>query len=276
MDKMHDFFIIRNLAPKSIANYNSSIKAYLTWLEKQELTPDETSYEDIRQFIKYLKFEKKFTVQTINYYISKIRFFHIYVLDKPWNQYQVPFAKFNTTLPEILTKEEALHFIDTITNLKIKAICSLMYGSGLRVSEVRHLKYSEINRKEMKIYIRESKSRSDRFVILSVQTLEILTKYWHQYNRPTDWLFPSPRSSKPISSQVIEYHLKKHCKLLNWNKSISSHIFRHSFSTHLYEDGVDLLTIQKLLGHKCIQSTTIYVHLSNVNRLGVTSPMDWR
>lgn len=274
-EKIQHFFNLRNFTDNTIKNYISAIKAYLDWLEENELLPETASYENIRQFLMSLKTKKNLTPQTINFYISKIRFFHIYVLDKPWNTYQVPFAKFNRVLPEIFSPEEARYFITSMTDLRLKAISALMYGSGLRLSEVRHLKYENINRKDQKIYIEKSKSRSDRYALLPSSTLSILTDYWYRYGKPKDWLFPSRKHDKPIYAQTIGNHLNKHCKNIKWHKHVSSHIFRHSFSTHLYENGVDLLTLQKLLGHKSIESTTIYVHLSNLNKLGVTSPMDW-
>ena len=253
-----------------------ALPIYLDWIEEQELLPETISYEDIRQFLMSLKINNNLKPQTINFYISKIRFFHIYVLDRPWNAYQVPFSKFNRVLPDIFSPEEARYFISSMIDLRLKAISALMYGSGLRLSEVRYLKYENINRKEMKIYIEKSKSRSDRYALLPSSTLDILTDYWYMYGKPKYWLFPAPKASnKPIYAQTIGNHLNKHCEKIQWKKHVSSHIFRHSFSTHLYENGVDLLTLQKLLGHKSIQSTTIYVHLSNVNKLGVTSPMDW-
>jgi site-specific recombinase XerD len=237
--------------------------------------PEDATYEDIRNFLKYLKSSRGLTKQTINYYISKIRFFQLYVLDKPWNPYQVPLSKFDSKLPDTLTHDEAILFIQTLNNLRDKAICALMYGSGLRISEARKLRYDDISRANNQIYISRSKSRSDRFAMLSQTTLEILTEYWRKCGKPKGLLFPNRNRVNPISSNIISVHMKNHALKLGWNRNISAHMFRHSFALNLYNDGVDLLTIQKLLGHKSITSTTIYVRLSNINQLNITSPMDW-
>jgi site-specific recombinase XerD len=159
-------------------------------------------------------------------------------------------------------------------NLRDKAICALMYGSGLRISEARKLRYDDISRTNNQIYISRSKSRSDRFAMLSKTTLEILTEYWQTYGKPKGLLFLT-RKGKLLSSNTISNHLKDHAHKLGWTRNISAHIFRHSFALNLYNNGTDLLTIQKLLGHKSIISTTIYVRLSSISQLNVTSPMDW-
>lgn len=275
LSKLEKFFELRNLADKSRENYLSSLKCYLIWLDENLITPEDATYEDIRQFLNYLKNIRGLTKQTINYYISKIRFFQLYVLDKSWNTYQVPFSKFDSKLPETLSHKEALLFIQSLDNLRDKAICALMYGSGLRISEARKLRYDDISRANNQIYIRHSKSRSDRYAILPKMTLDILTEYWKIYGKPKEFLFPNRSGINPISTQTITVHLKKHAHNIGWDRNFSTHMFRHSFALNLYNNGADLLTIQKLLGHKSIASTTIYVRLGNINRLDVTSPMDW-
>jgi len=275
LSKLEKFFELRNFADKTRENYLSSLKCYLTWLCENHIIPENATYEDIRQFLHYLKNIRGLSKQTINYYISKVRFFQLYVLDKSWNTYQVPFSKFDSKLPETLSHEEAIFFIQSLDNLRDKAICALMYGSGLRISEARKIKYDDISRINSQIYISKSKSRSDRFAILPQMTLDILTEYWRSYGRPKGFLFLNRNGVIPISTQTITVHLKKHAVNLGWNRHLSTHMFRHSFALNLYNNGADLLTIQKLLGHKSIISTTIYVRLSNINQLNITSPMDW-
>lgn len=274
LTQLNTFFELRNLADKTKENYLSSLKCYLKWLFDNKILPEEATFKDIRNFLDYLINTRQLSKQTINYYVSKIRFFQIYVLDKPWNPYQVPLGKVDRKLPEILTHQEALLFIDTLPNLADKAICSLMYGSGLRISEARRLKYNDISRANKQVYVRKAKSRSDRYTILSDQSLEILTQYWRVYGKPMDNLFMNRKRSDYLHSNTIDYRLKKHAKSLGWHKNVSAHMFRHSFAMHLYNRGADLLTIQKLLGHQSLQSTTVYVRLSNMNNLGIISPLD--
>jgi len=151
-----------------------------------------------------------------------------------------------------------------------------MYSSGLRVSEACNLNYSDVNRKDMKIYIAHSKNRSDRYSILGKKTLDILTRYWDQYGQPREWLFPSTHNGgkKPISTFTVNRIVNDHIDRLGWSQKINCHSFRHGFGNHLYENGVDLLTIQRLMGHKSINSTTIYVQLSSNKSSRILSPFD--
>ena len=123
-----------------------------------------------------------------------------------------------------------------------------MYSSGLRISEVCHLRYEDIQRSSMRIHIRRSKNRTERFAPLSKFALDILTQYWFECGRPKEWLFPKQTNlSKPIDTFFLSRHIHEHEKRLGWPKRITCHSFRHALGTHLYENGTDLLTIRHLL-----------------------------
>ena len=152
----------------------------------------------------------------------------------------------------------------------------LLYSAGLRIGEVCHLKYKDIDRKSMRIHITHGKNRSDRYAILSKHALDILTQYWFAYGKPKDWLFPKQQKSsdKPIDTFYLARHISNQETLLGWEHRLSCHSFRHAFGTHLYENGTDLLVIKSLLGHKSLASTMIYVTLSTNSLGSVTSPFD--
>ncbi len=277
IDHFNQMISLRGLTDHTLKSYSSYLNCYLNYL-KEHLgrIPEDVSWDELRDYIFFLKDGKKLNPRSINAHISQLRFFYLYVLHKPWDRYQIPFLKFDTFLPEILTKEEVFYFIDTMENLKHKAIISLLYSSGLRVNEVCHLKYKDINRKNMTIHISHSKNRSDRYAILSKKALDILTDYWFEYYRPTDWLFPSTMNyKKPIVTNTVLRFITDHEKHLGWEHCISCHTFRHCFGTHLYEDGADLLTIKHLLGHKSLNSSTIYVHLGSHGKNAPVSPFDF-
>ena len=154
---------------------------------------------------------------------------------------------------------------------------AVMYSSGLRIGEVCRLRYEDIDRKHMRIHITHTKGRTDRYAILSSAALDLLTAYWFAYNKPMDWLFPKQHSAgadKPIDTFYLSRHIHAHERRLGWDERITCHSFRHAFGTHLYEHGTDLLTIKALLGHKSLNSTTIYVHLANNGILNAVSPLD--
>lgn len=269
---------IRGLADNTLKSYTYYLKEYLSYVDKY-LNKDacQVSWPEVRDYILFLKNHKKLNPRTINAHISQLRFFFLYVLHKEWDHYQVPKLKFDTYLPFVLSQEETLHFIDTLENLKHKAIISLMYSSGLRVSEVCNLKYSDINRKNMTIYISRSKNRSDRYAALSENALGILTEYWFAYGKPREWLFPSPhKKGRPIVKCTVHRFIKDHVERLGWESRISCHTMRHNYGTHLYENGADLIAIKNALGHKCLNSTTIYVHLGGQRKRSIVSPFDMK
>lgn len=162
-----------------------------------------------------------------------------------------------------------------MTDIKQKAMVAVMYSSGLRIGEVCRLRYEDIQRKNMRIHITHGKNRSDRYAILSKDALDILTRYWFECGRPTGWLFPKQTDpSRPIDTFFLSRHIASHEKNLGWPKRLTCHSFRHAFGTHLYENGIDLLTIKTLMGHKSLESTTIYVHLAVHSTSSVRSPFD--
>jgi len=276
IERFLEMAYVRGLAANTLTSYKCYISSYLAYLEAAGRMPEDATWEEIRAYISFVKKSRGLSDRTINAHISIIRFFTEYVLHKPWDRHQLPFRRFDRYLPAILSQDETRHFIDTLPNLKHKAIVALMYSAGLRVGEVCNLKYSDVSRKDMSIYISRSKSRSDRYALLAKNTLGILTQYWRTYGQPRDWLFPSPRNSgeRPIVTYTVNCIVNDHIDRLGWSQDLNCHSFRHGFGTHLYENGVDLLTIQRLMGHASINSTAIYVHLASFKNSLVKSPFD--
>jgi integrase/recombinase XerD len=266
---------LRNLTKVSRKSYPTYIIAYLSYLDDVlHKLPEDVSWQELRDFLVYIKAKRNLADRTINICISQIRFFYLYVLHKPWDPTQIPFRKFDTYLPVVPTKQEVAIFISTMINLKQKAMVTLMYSAGLRISEVCNLRCEDIQSDKMRIHIRAGKNRCDRYAILSPKALALLRKYWLTY-KPKTYLFPKQCGKDlPIDTFYLSRHIHAHEERLGWQKRFTCHSFRHAFATHLYEDGTDLLIIKALLGHKSLNSTTIYVQLA-ANGTGVTkSPLD--
>jgi site-specific recombinase XerD len=266
---------LRGLTDHTMKNYCTYIKAYLEFLDSINKYPSQATWNDMRNFIEKLKKDRNLNDRTINCAISQLRFFTLYVLHKPWDETQLPMRKFDTYLPYVPSQKETLHFISTIPDLKQKTMVALLYSSGLRIGEVCNLRYEDISRTDMRIHITHGKNRSDRYVPLSKYALDLLTDYWFQYNRPMEWLFPKQwNADNPIDTFYLSRHIQEHGRRLGWPERITCHTFRHAYGTHLYENGVDLLTIKSLMGHKSINSTTIYVHLAVTTTHRVANPFD--
>lgn len=276
LDSFREMISLRGLTDHTLINYCTYIRAYLDYLSVVlHKAPEDVSWQELRDYILWLQHSRNLSDRTINCVISQLRFFTMYVLHKSWDDTQLPMRRFDEYLPFVPTKEEVALLIDSMPDLKQKAMTALMYSSGLRIGEVCHLRYEDIQRKNMRIHIRHGKNRADRYAILSKNALDILTEYWYAFGKPTGWLFPKQwDSSRPIDTFYLSRHIHDVERSLGWEARITCHSLRHAFGTHLYEDGVDLLTIKALLGHKSLNSTTIYVHLASNGTTNAVSPFD--
>ena len=276
LKQYREMISLRGLTDHTVISYSTYIRSYLGYLSDiLHKSPEDVSWDELRDFIRWLKTEKQLSDRTVNHCISQLRFFTLYVLHKPWDPTQLPMRKFDSYLPYVPSQQETRRFISTIPDLKQRAMVALMYSSGLRIGEVCHLRYEDISRKNMRIHICHSKSREDRYALLSPAALEILTEYWFQYGRPTGWLFPKQTDpSRPIDTFYLSRHIHEHERRLGWEEKLTCHSFRHAFGTHLYENGTDLLTIKALMGHKSLLSTVLYVHLSARHLSQTVSPFE--
>lgn len=270
LNKLDEETALHNFTPLTCLAYHSTVRRFLydTGKDPQSLTDD-----DARAYL-LGKQQSGIKAQTYNHYHGGIHFFYRYVLRCPWDPDKVPRMKRNIFLPTVLTREEVFELLNAESNLKYKAMYTLMYSSGLRVSEVIHLHYDDISRKTMLIHVRQSKSRQDRYVILSKVALALLTEYWQKCGKPMDILFPSKYSGSYLDRNSVEQKLRSCLRKTSIQKRVSPHSLRHSFATHLMEDGVDIHFIQALLGHRDPKSTEIYLHVSNKSLVGVKSPLD--
>ena len=260
----------RNLKESTIDAYCNSVDYFLRIVNKDisSLTTD-----DVEAFLT----EKRLSglaPQTYNHYHSSIRFFYKRILKMNWDDEDIPRMKLDHTLPTVLSREEIQSIIDHTPNLKHKAIIATMYASGLRVSEVVHLHYDDISRTTRTIHVRESKVRRDRYTILSDRNLDLLTEYWFKCGKPRGILFPSSWTGTYLDKNSINQYFKKSAARAGITRHVSSHCCRHSFASHLFENGVDIKYIQALLGHVDPKSTEVYIHVSNKSLLGIRSPFD--
>ncbi|MCA4969667.1 MULTISPECIES: tyrosine-type recombinase/integrase [Clostridia] len=276
LNSFREMISLRGLTDHTLKNYCTYIRAYLDYLANVlHKSPEDVSWDELRDYIKWLQKSRDLSDRTINCAISQLRFFTMYVLHKTWDDTQLPMRKFDEYLPYVPSKQETWQFISSIPDLKQKTMVTLMYSSGLRIGEVCRLRYEDVDRKNMRLHITHSKNRNDRYAILSKAALDLLTRYWFEYGRPKGFLFPKQSGEdRPIDTFFLSRHIHAHEDRLGWERRLTCHSFRHAFGTHLYENGTDLLTIKALMGHKSLSSTTIYVHLSGNAIRNAVSPFD--
>lgn len=272
---------LRGLTDHTLKSYTTYIKIYLNYVQDiLHKDPSDVTWQEIRDFLLWVKSQKGLSDRTINHITSQIRFFTIYVLHKEWDKYQIPYRKFDAKLPFIPTREEMAHFFHAIPDLKFRAFFALLYSSGLRVGEACSLRCSDIQMSRNRIRIPVSKSRSEQFAPLNEHALRLLIAYWRSLpkeKRPygDQWLFPCSRKPQNhISPSHAQRAILATEEALGWSHRFTCHTFRHSYATFLYEDGADLIQIQKLLRHKSLNSTTIYVHLAALDPSSIRSPFD--
>ncbi|MBS3080589.1 tyrosine-type recombinase/integrase [Candidatus Pacearchaeota archaeon] len=252
---------LRNFSNKTIKSYISETEKFLNFSKNKGLN-EKTARE---YFLKQLGNKNP---TTVSHNISIISFFFDKILKQKIN---VPHPKRNKTIPEVLTIEEVRGLIGKTNNIKHKLILKLLYGCGLRVSEVINLKKPDIHFNESLIHIRLAKGRKDRFVKIPDSIKEELNNYLKLVEG--DILFQSSRSGK-LTIKTIQQVVKSSAKKAGIKKRVYPHLLRHSFATHLLEQGTDLRLIQKLLGHSDIKTTQIYLKISNQSIKNVQSPLD--
>jgi integrase/recombinase XerD len=176
-------------------------------------------------------------------------------------------------LPQVLSQKEVSQFLDAVESLKHRVILTVCYAAGLRVSEAVHLKPAAIDSRRMVIRVEDGKGRKDRYVMLSPKLLDILRDYW-KATRPTEWLFPGDRPGQPITRSAVERVCQETRQRSDITKPVTPHSLRHAFAVHLLESGADLRTIQLLLGHRSLTTTSRYLRIATSKVCATASPLD--
>ena len=268
----------KKLSQNTIRVYVSYIKSYLAYLEKLQLSPEQASYQTMREFLDQIQSERGLSDRTINMIISYLQFFQTYVLHKDWDKTQIPFRAFQTYLPYAPSPAEVRSFLLAAQKPKVRLAISMLYATGMRLDEPCHLRCADIMHSSMKIYIRHSKNHSDRYVPLTESIWQMILSYWYSFppaKRPREWLFTQQtRLDHPMDKQWIQKEVLLLRKSLGLDPRISAHSFRHAYATRCYENGMDLLTLKAYLGHSSINSTCIYVRLAASYKEGFVNPFD--
>lgn len=268
--KMINDMKLRNFSPKTQYAYMSAVSGLAQYFN---CSPDMLSNENVQAYLLHLIEGRKLSWSSCNIIISGLRFFYNVTLCKQSMNLAFPPRKKKTFLPEILSIEELKHLFTCTINLKHRALLMTTYAGGLRVSEVVRLKLTNIDSKRMMIRIEQGKGNKDRYTILSQRLLKILREYWGMYRSPF-WLFHAKDSIKPMpigTAQKIYYNAKSNAKI---KKGQGIHTLRHCFATHLLEAGVDLRTIQTLMGHNSITTTMKYLQVTRKILTSLKSPLD--
>ena len=270
-DKMKKDMELKNLSERTIKTYLISVNNFARYYGK---SPDQMDYATIRDFLYYLLKEKNASQSTINQHYSALKFFYQTTLGRDWDALKIPRSRRIKKLPIVLSTEEVGTVLQKIQDLKYRAILMTIYSGGLRLGEAINLKVSDIDSQRMMIRVFQAKGNKDRYTLLGNRTLKILRLYWKRY-RPKDLLFPSTtRPGKPIHPTTVQKAFHEALGMTTIRKKATVHTLRHSFATHLLEEGTEIPYIQNLLGHSDSRTTSIYLHVARKKLLKVVSPID--
>jgi integrase/recombinase XerD len=265
----------RNYAQTTIHSYLRAVAEFSLHFHRP---PNQLGQEHIRQYQAHLFGQRKLAPSTVTQHLAALRFFYIKTLRKPWSIAETPYPKKVQRLPIILSSEEVTQLIDSALTAFHRILLMTLYATGVRRAELARLKITDIDSRRMIIHIQGGKGRKDRDVMLSPTLLQALREYWRGLRRkPTNWLFPGGRShtgDRHISPKTIWNACENAAQRAGIRKKIHPHTLRHCFATHLLEAGADLRTIQILLGHRDLEETTIYLHLSQQHLNATASPLD--
>ena len=270
--RMTEDMTVRNLSPATQRSYLHAVGKFSRYYGR---SPDRLDEEDVRSYQVYLVSQEN-SWPSLNQTVCALRFFYGVTLNRAEIPERIAYARTPRKLPVILAADQVVRFLEAVPSLKTRTALTAAYGAGLRASEAVSLKVADIDSLRMLIQVRHGKGAKDRSVMLSPRLLIILRTYWRLARRHQrgEWLFPGRNGSKPIDPQVLYAACRSATAAAGLTKRVTVHTLRHSFTTHLLENGVDIRIIQVLLGHSNLSSTARYTEVASHTIRATESPLE--
>jgi integrase/recombinase XerD len=268
--RMRDDLELRNYSAQTIRAYLHGVAAFARYFH---LSPEHLGPEHVRAYQLYLVQQKHVAWATFNQIVCALRFFYQTTLGVTWMIEHIPYPRRQKKLPKVLSRAEVAALLTTPRNLKHRAMLTTLYAAGLRVSELCALQVPDIESQRMVIRVRQGKGQRDRLVMLAPRLLQLLRQYWKQY-RPPLWLFPGRVPTTPIAPDSVWRMCRHAGEVAQFPYPVFPHMLRHSFATHMLEDGVDLRRLQLLLGHRRLDTTSLYLHVASGTLQATPSPLE--
>ena len=259
------------LAGKAKRTVYGYVRAVRKLAEFAQQSPDQMAETDVRQFLLHQIVDKHVAAGTQSVLLSGIKFFYRTTCPRDWNVLDQTRLNYVKSLPEVITQPQVFQIIDACQSLRLKTFIWTTYTLGLRIGEAVNLQVGDLDSERMMVHIHRGKGAKDRYVPLPPTTLAALRAFWKTHRNPV-LLFPAEgrnhqdgsTSTTPMSISTVQSAIKKITRQLNFGKQVSCHTLRHSYATHLLEAGVSLKAIQKYMGHSSLQTTMVYLHLTEI------------
>ena len=271
--RMIEDMTFRNMSASTMRVYTYAVANFARYHHK---SPDQLGLEDVRDYRLHL-LSRGLKAKSINPIVGGLRFFYGTTLGNKQLAEQIPFARVEETLPAVLSRDQVMQLLRAEPDLMMRTIFITIYAAGLRISEVVKLTAADINSQHEVIQVREGKGAKDRFIMLSEQLLRILRHYWPKRNARSsegNLLFPGESPGQPITTRTVQRAFREAADRAGLPGKITPHTLRHSFATHLLEQGVDIRVIQQLLGHRNINSTARYAQVATNTIRQIQSPLE--
>jgi len=270
-DRMERDLAIRGLRERTCDAYLRCVNQYAAYHRR---SPAEMGNEEIRQYLLHLLEDRELKSSSLGVHIGALKFLYNVTLERPEEVATLKSPKVRQRLPEVLTPSEVELLLMGVARIKYRAAMMVAYGAGLRVSEICGLQFTDIDSERMMIFVRDGKGGKDRYTLLSEQLLTVLRDYYRTQRPVPPFLFPGTTPGLPMAPNSLARVMRGAARRCGITKRVSPHVLRHSFATQLLEDGVDLPTIQRLLGHGSMRTSARYLHVSAKRLASVVSPVD--
>lgn len=268
---LHNWLVLKNYSSATISAYDCAFRQFLNWRLSKEWR-DEFTSEQAREYLLY-RYEKGLKWQTINGDYSALQKFYVYVLNKEWDVRHIPRPRKERSLPGVLSIQEVQRLIEHGSSFKDQVFMTLIYATGLRLSEALNLKLTSIDSQRMQLRIQKGKGAKDRYVVLPQRLLTLLRRYYKAY-RPQGYLFNGKQDASRWSNRSAQHAIASARQGAGIGRSVSPHVLRHCYATHHLENGTNLVYLKGELGHKNLKTTARYIHLCQSYHPRVKHPLE--
>ena len=280
--KMVDDLLLAGKAKRTVYGYVRAVRKLADFHQKP---PNKITEQEVREYLLHLIVEQEAASGTQSVVLSGLKFFYRTTLPRKWKVLDQTKINYGSALPEVITQPQVFQIVDACRTLRLKTFFWTTYTLGLRISEATHLQVGDIDGQRKMVHVHRGKRLKDRYLPLPDSTLAALRAFWVTHRNPT-FLFPAiiksgtrkrqdtSTAKTPMSISTVQDAMAEITKQLNFDKKVTTHTLRHSFATHLLEAGVSLKAIQKFLGHASLQTTMIYLHLTETGEVDARKIMN--